>query len=105
MSRVINVRHVWVRRVVDYGNSCSDSNSVVSVANRALCGVGFTINDERVTDVIVVFFAEFLRDGSLRRSGPSRQAVKPREMNDVRGKREHASTTNNERYDEQLTSQ
>lgn len=66
MSRVINVGHLWILRVVDYGNSRSDGNSFVGIADSALSSAGSVTNRERVTDVIVVFFAQFLSNGALR---------------------------------------
>ena len=81
MSRVINARHVWIRRVVDYGNGGSDGNSFIGVANGALGIVCFAADHERVIDVIVVLGGQFGGDRALRQCRTPRQTVEPWEMN------------------------
>ncbi len=66
MSRVINATHVWIRRVVDYGNDCSDGNSFIRVANGALGIVRFAADHECVIDVIAVLGGQFGGDRALR---------------------------------------
>lgn len=66
MSRVINARDFWIRRVVDYGDGCTDGNSFIGVTNGALGIVCFAADHERVIDVIAFLGGQFGCDRALR---------------------------------------